>query len=104
MPGDAVIVKNWKDETLLHADSYGVVEGVLNVPKEEYLVCFNPSTYWHKTVSCSGGPAYRLKGKDMKLIGEKSIKTWRFKNNEWRAHNGEDVWRTVRLYEVMLNA
>lgn len=102
MPGDAVVVKNWRDEVLLNENSYGVIEGMLGVPKEEYLVCFNPSTYWRKHVSCSGGPAYYLKGSDMKLIGEKTIMTWRFKNNIWTAHNGEDVERKVRLYEVSL--
>lgn len=104
MPGDAVVVKNWKDETLLYEGSYGVIQGRLGIAKEEYLVCFNPSTYWHEMVSCSGGPAYYLKGEDMKLIGEKTIMTWRFKNNIWVAHNGENIEREVRLYEVMLNA
>jgi len=103
MPGDAVVVKNWQTNCLLNENSYGVIEGMLGVAREEYMVCFNPSTYYHKSVSCSGGPAFYLKGEDMKLIGEKEIMTWRFKDNVWRAHNGENIPRTVRLYEVALN-
>jgi len=109
VPGDVVKITNWENRANIYATSVGVIEGLVGVPRKEYLVCFNASTCWQDegtdtpSISCSGGPGMYLEADRLKPTGKTmEINTWYFPNNFWGAGLGQNKRRTVRVYEVTL--
>ncbi len=79
LPGELVQIENSTDP-LIKDGSYGVIEGILNMERGEYFVCFNAySTFKDGShVSCSGGPCFIISVTE--LMDTNSTKEWTF----WR--------------------
>ncbi|NJD75739.1 MAG: hypothetical protein FIB08_01400 [Candidatus Methanoperedens sp.] len=98
MPGDLVMIENSHD-TLIANFSYGIIEGIIGEPQDEYLVCFNAySTFRDTSVSASGGPAYMIHAKN--LVDAKIARDWFFW--KWkdmpRAGGGVPFKETCRIW------
>lgn len=66
MPGDLVMILNSGD-SLVKDRSLGVIEGIVGQYRDEFLVCFNDSTFNDgEIVNASGGPAYLIDSSRLK--------------------------------------
>jgi len=99
--GDAVILasESW---SISKRGAIGFLGGCVDQDQEQYSICFNASKYRDASVvSCSGGPATiftpagELKPTRFKI----GSWYWKFKNNVWKAHNGEDYWMETPLWK-----
>ena len=117
--GDLVRIINTKD-SLVAEGSLGIIEGTLNRPMEENLVCFNFSAFIGESyrnyeqdeatgkfirvprpcvVSCSGGPAYFLKARHLKPTGERAEHTaWNWRDGWPHADNARYYQRMALVW------
>ena len=118
MPGDVVILSG--EYSLCKPGDMAVIEGWIGVPQEEYLVCFrcNGQAFRGRTsfigmlesqittgitgpggvVSCSGGPALYIKGRNLVMLPyEHEQLFWKWKDLP-RADGGEDYRLKVQAW------
>lgn len=98
MPGDAVMILNSSD-SLVKDRSIGVIEGIVGEHRENYLICFNDSTFNDgKSVVASGGPAYRIDSARLKPTPRIVNKLfWKWKDSP-RAGGGEYYYRSCKVW------
>jgi len=98
LPGDLVMMRN-SDDCLVKDRSLGVIEGTVGQYEEEYLVCFNDSTFNDgKIVNASGGPAYYIDSSRLKpspRIVNKRF--WKWKDYP-RADGGESYFKSCKVW------
>ena len=82
LPGHLLILQNGVDYPCLSDGSIGVLDGMIDIPKDEYLVTFNPTTPYRdgKLVSTGGGPAFYVAANQMKYSGTVKRYFWRWKD------------------------
>ena len=104
LPGDLVIIANMKEETYpnISDGSIGVLDGMIGVPKEEYLVTFNPDTPFRDRgyVSTSGGPAFYLPASILKYSGPAKRRYWKWKNGISRKDRGEEYVQDTHVFTL----
>lgn len=77
-PGDLVRVAS-SDDVLIEEGSYGVIEGLPDEIKDEYMVTFNFITpWWDKVINASGGPVRGIKSMKMIPTGEKKRQLFKY--------------------------
>ena len=103
LPGDWVVAKNSPDP-LIKEDSVGVLDGIIGILKEEYLLTFNPTTPFRDRgyVSTGGGPAFYIPVHKLKYIGPILKTYWKWKNNIAGAGRNEDYQLAANLFEIDL--
>jgi len=103
MPGDLIRVVA-SDDSLIKVGSYGVVNGVVGQPRSVCQVTFNYSDPYHdgEVVTASGGPVRNIKASNLKYVGKKSLRVWKF-GAYVGAGGGVNRQITVNVFEVDLN-
>jgi hypothetical protein len=98
MSGDLVMILNSND-CLVKDRSLGVIEGIVGQYRDNYLVCFNDSTFNDgKSVVASGGPAYTINSARLKRSPRLITKTfWKWKDFP-RAGGGEYYNKSCKVW------
>jgi hypothetical protein len=101
MPGDAVRLDG--KECCVQKGAIGILGGPIGEARDTYRLAFNPGAYRQHidkgSVIVSGGPVPVVGIDDLIPTGETvSVRFWRFRGGDVRAHNGEDYWLDVPLW------
>jgi hypothetical protein len=114
LPGDCVFIIE-SDDSRVPVDSFGIIKGMAGKTKEQYTVCFNPSSipWWIKpgafaeekveTVQSSGGQEYVIPATELIFTGR--IRRQPFQN--WRngiplAGQEATTYRLINVWEFAL--
>lgn len=94
-PGD-VVVDDEQNRYVITGSYFGID---FDDGKGPMVLAIRGSAYRNgNTVSVSGGPCPFVPIAKLVPAGTTEQRFWKFKNDVWRAHNGEDYTMTVQMF------